>query len=71
MLSNTTRRAARALPVLRHARASIWGVAPEPTADPLWLPLDIESPMPLFDGPSPTKVPDLLSALLCTLRSLH
>lgn len=38
-------------------RRGIWGVAPEPVAEPLIVPLaDVNSPVPLFDGPTPTKV---------------
>ena len=51
-VSQTTRVASRA----------IWGVAPEPVAEPLWQPspvFDVESPIPLFDGPTPTKVTTL------------
>jgi len=42
---------------------AIWGVAPEPTAEPLWMPLDVESPAPLFDGATPTKVTTLENGL--------
>jgi processing peptidase subunit alpha len=49
----------RLAPVTR----STWGVAPEPVADPLWMPLDVSSPVPLFDGPTPTKVTTLENGL--------
>ena len=60
MLSLPLRAAARpaslARPVGATARRAIWGAAPEPAADPLWLPLDVHSPLPLFDGATPTQV---------------
>ena len=47
------RNAARTGPRLaRH----IWGVSPEPVADPLIVPLNVEAPVPMFDGATPTKV---------------
>jgi len=47
---------------VRFAR-TIWGVAPEPVADPLWMPMDVSSPVPVFDGPTPTKVTTLENGL--------
>jgi len=45
-------------------RRGIWGVAPEPVAEPLIVPLaDVNSPVPLFDGPTPTKVTTLENGL--------
>lgn len=45
-------------------RRAIWGVAPEPVAEPLIVPLaDVHSPVPLFDGPTPTKVTTLANGL--------
>ena len=46
----------------RHAR-SIWGAAPEPSSDPLWMPMDVSSPVPLFEGATPTKVTTLENGL--------
>ena len=46
----------RAAP-LAVARRSIWGAEPVPVSDPLYVPMEnIESPVPLFDGATPTKV---------------
>ena len=50
-LSRTAPRAA-----LRPAQRSMWGASPEPVAADLLVALDVESPVPLFDGPTPTKV---------------
>jgi len=45
-------------------RRAIWGVAPEPAAEPLIVPLEnVHSPAPLFDGPTPTKVTTLENGL--------
>ena len=61
MLKVTHRRPlVAALP--RAARA-IWGVAPEPVAEPLWMPMDVPSPPPLFDGATATKVTTLENGL--------
>merc|ERR1719482_110194 len=56
-------RASIARPLGATARRCIWGAAPEPAADPLWLPLDVHSPLPLFDGATPTQVTTLDNGL--------
>lgn len=61
-MSMIVSRSLRRLPAARHARA-IWGVAPEPTAEPLWMPMDVEAPLPLFNGPTQTKVTKLENGL--------
>jgi len=45
------------------SRRMIWGVSPEPVAEPLIVPMDIASPVPLFDGATPTKVTTLENGL--------
>jgi len=64
-LHTSMRRAAARVPTARLAPAvrGIWGVAPEPVADPLWMPMDVSSPVPIFDVATPTKVTTLENGL--------
>ena len=49
-------RPASRLSAVAGSRRRIWGVAPEPVAEPLIVPMDVASPVPLFDGATATKV---------------
>jgi len=62
MLSRSSRTTPR-LAALRSLRArTIWG-ATEPEADPLTIPLEVNSPAPLFSGTTTTKVTTLANGM--------
>jgi processing peptidase subunit alpha len=54
----------RLAPIARMSSRSIWGMSAQPAdSDSLALPMDIDCPLPLFDGATPTQVTTLDNGL--------